>query len=106
MKAITLNLDKPRRLRFSMNSLVAIQEATGLEPEDIGKAFTGKLKFATIRLLLWAMLADEPDELTLKQVGAMITPERLPEIIQAITTAYGDSLPEPTGGPLAESRSS
>lgn len=71
---VKIVLDRERTLRFDMNARVEFEEATGensLEPAFWTKKMTAKNQ----RALIWACLVHEDPALTLKDVGAMLTPK-------------------------------
>lgn len=93
-------LDKPRRLLFDLNALIALQEQTGKNMlSGEGWAQFGEPDPAQMRLLIWAGLLHEDPELTLEAAGALIHPGNLASIMAAVEGASGASLPEPD--PLA-----
>lgn len=105
MREQIIALDRERHLRFTMNSLVAIEEQTGQDMAEYAKQLAsknGKLRVADIRLLLWAMLLDEDPTLTVQAVGSMIPMERLGEVATAVTAVFNDAMPGES--PLVESR--
>lgn len=92
MKTTTIELDKPRTLRFDLNALCAIEDATG---KSLSQAVSNTM--SSIRLMLWAGLKHEDPGLTLEQVGAMINPADA-GLMEAVTNAFKDSLPDSGGG--------
>jgi len=70
---VMVNLDRPRRLRYSMNALVNMEEA--LE-KPIGRIISefnaGMFGLKDIRAVIWAGLLHENPDLTQEQVGDMI----------------------------------
>lgn len=77
---VTINLDKPRNLRFDLNAMSAYEEATGSSAFAIGDNINAK----SIRALLWASLIHEDEDLTLEDVGAMIHTGNMSEITSKI----------------------
>lgn len=79
MNEIILNLDKPRRIKFSLNALIAAAKDISIKEKKkctaqmlISKFFVAKqedVTFEDIRLLAWIGLkADEPT-MTLEEAG-------------------------------------
>lgn len=77
---VTINLDKPRNLRFDLNAMSAYEEVTGKSAFNIGDDISAK----SIRALLWASLIHEDDQLTLDDVGSMIHTGNMAEITSKI----------------------
>lgn len=70
---VVINLDRPRRLRYSMNALVNVEEVLGKPVGQIVSEFNeGLFGFKDIRAILWAGLLHEDPGLTPEQVGDMI----------------------------------
>lgn len=98
MREQIITLDRERRLRLTMNSLVAIEEQTGQGMDEFARQLSakgGKLRVSDIRLLLWAMLIDEDPTLTVQAVGSMIPMDRLGEIAQTVTGVFAEAMPDP-----------
>jgi len=111
VKPVKINLDKERTLNFHMGCIEAIQEKFDLDMPDIQKMLLGMQKrqrIKDIKILLWAMLCDEPDfaELTPDLVIRMIPADKMADFVRAMTAMMANSMPEPTGDPLPESRQS
>ena len=82
--AVIIELDRPRRMRASLNALVRIEEECGKPIEEI--LVTDKsISMRDTRVLLWALLSDDDPELTIEQAGGLIDAINLPEISQKIT---------------------
>jgi hypothetical protein len=79
-KFITINLDKPRKLKFDLNAMAAYEDSTGKSAFTIGEDISAK----SIRALLWASLIHEDSELTIEDVGSMIHTGNMQEITQKI----------------------
>lgn len=58
---------RPFRLRFTVNSLCALEDRAGMPLDRLMDR-----QFSATRLLLWAGLAEEQPELTVRDVGALI----------------------------------
>ncbi len=86
---MTIELDRPRRLRFDFNSLADAEHVTGA---GIGAMLSGELGLRGYRALLWAGLKGEDRRLTVNAVGDLIQGRidnggTLEEIIEALTHA-------------------
>lgn len=69
-KSVTIELDKPRRLRFDLNALADLEGVLGL---GIGQIFKEEMiGVRVIRALLWAGLKWEDRGLTLERVGTLL----------------------------------
>ncbi len=75
---IPIELDKPRTLLFDLNAFAELEDKFG-------------------SLLLWAGLLHEDENLTERQVGAMISLTNVEKIMEQITEALTAALPEDTG---------
>lgn len=92
-KTVKINLDKPRTLLLDMNAMIAFDNVTGLNYLE----FSRNLKNASakeLRALLWCMLIHEDRELTIDEVGAMVTKDNLQDVFIALLTAQMINMPE------------
>lgn len=80
---VTISLDKERILFYDLNALVALEEQ-GIDVSKIGEG----VKMSQIRGILWAGLIHEDKELTLEDVGSMVTPDNLQEVSEAVSKAF------------------
>lgn len=83
---IKLTLDKERTLYFNLNALVEIEEL-GI---DLTKLSEG-VKMSQVRAIIWAGLRHEDKDLTLEEVGELITPDNLPAVSEAIGKAFSSN---------------
>ncbi len=89
---VSIMLDKERHLLFSLNVLDAIQER--YESVEILEDLLNdpKHRFKNLRWLLTLMINDGADdgepELTEKQVGKLVTPDRFSELAKAVLDAF------------------
>jgi hypothetical protein len=99
-RGVKLNLDRERYLLFDLNAIEALEDKLGRDlignPE--GWNFNGARE---IKAFLWAaMLRDDtdlwtkPPAITLEQVGALITPENLAQVVESLTKAKQVSSPD------------
>jgi hypothetical protein len=65
---ITINLDKPRKLRFGMAATVEFEQLTGLKLRDL----EDELSFDVASKILWIMLKQDDEDLTLKQTYVLV----------------------------------
>lgn len=84
------------RLRFAMSAWIA------LEDHGYGslEAFFETLRASppsmkSIAVGLWAMLQDEDDAPSLKDVARLIEPENMPEVLSKMGEAIGAAFPKP-----------
>ncbi len=66
---VLLELDRPRKLRFGMNSLIMIEELTGKSLVNMDMTAIG---FKDIRAIIYAGLYADDKTLTPDQVGDLI----------------------------------
>lgn len=88
---ITLQ-NKEYELKFDMNTFCELEEVYG----DINKAFEDlqNKKFKAIRALIYSAIKAEDENITLKEVGKMITLNDLEKLSTAINEALNMSMPE------------
>ena len=94
--AVTITLDKERRLKMDLNAMYAFEEATGKSLfngktlESFQKEFTAR----DLRALLWACLLHEEKTLTIEQVGTWVNMGNIKEITKQVMLAFTASMPE------------
>ncbi|MEG1520203.1 MAG: hypothetical protein RR458_04370, partial [Clostridia bacterium] len=89
---VTIELDKPRTLRFGVNALVVVEELTG---KAITKLDLNNISMKDLRTIIYAGLVHDDKELTPEKAGELIdeyselgiVAEKLGE---ALNLAYGD----------------
>ena len=86
---VEINLDKPRRLRYTINALVALEEKLGKPISAIDRTKIGIKEF---RLLLWAGLIHEDPNLTEEKVGELMDEADINYIAEKINEAIQISL--------------
>lgn len=90
---VTLELDKPRRLRYGMNALITIEDLLGRSFTDLqGNKSFGLKDFRTI---IYAGLIHEDKDLTPDIVGDLIDEYSTFEIVskkmeEAFSAAFGE----------------
>lgn len=81
---IKITLDKERALKYTLNSLVKL--------EDLGIDITtleNSAKISDIRAILWVGLIHEDKELTIDDVGELVSLDNIQEVTKAISEAFG-----------------
>ena len=120
IKGIPVNIGgKDRNFKFDLNAFAILEEEYGtvmealnafrgetdkdengkpimLTDKDGNKVEQRKFKLKPIRTLIYAGLSHEDDNLTEKQVGAMLDFSTLPEIAEKLTEAITGAMPELT----------
>lgn len=91
VKSVPIELDRTRHLKFDLNALCSFEETTG---KPIPSIDFNALSVTHVRALLWAGLIHEDPELSLTQVGAMISLDGLDVISRTIVEALSTSMPE------------
>lgn len=86
-------LDKPRALKFNVNSY-ALMEELGIPQKN---------SISYLRALLWACLRHEDKNLTLEQVGDMMAPSKMKEISEKCMKLANEFFEEGNQRPLSES---
>jgi len=105
-QAVSIELGGKRRsLRYTFNSLVALEEEFGIPIANFDKILGGTISLKQVRALLWAGLLHEDKSLRPEDVGEWIDISRLNDITtkieEAITLSFGGSeekKKEQTGG--------
>lgn len=83
-KTIEIMLDKPRNLRYTLNSLRILEKQFGIAVGNLGDNIT----METIQALLYVGLIHEDKELTFDAVGDMVDFGNLAEVNQKIADAF------------------
>lgn len=86
---------KTYRLVYDFNAVVQAEKVAGA---NLLFAITGNIDATGLRGLLWAALLKTEPKITLDQVGAMIAPENLAVIHNAIVTAWFGSVKDDVVG--------
>ena len=97
---ITINLDKPRTLRYGMNALAKIEDLTG---KSILSLDLNKLGIKDLLAIVYGGLYHEDKTLTIQKVGDLIDEySNLNEVAEklgdALTAAFGGENTEQTPG--------
>lgn len=80
---VKINLDKERTLFYNLNALVLLEE----QGIDISKLTDG-VSMKAVRGIVWAGLQHEDKEITVADVGELITLENFETISTAIGEAF------------------
>lgn len=115
MKMIQIHLDRPRHLRFSINALADLEEATG---QSVLLAMSEKnLGFRSLRALLWAGLRHEENGISIERAGDLLQKfmenggelstvmEKVALAVQACGLFGRQEEPAPSDPPAGESKS-
>jgi len=65
---VTINLDKPRKLRFGLSASVELEQITGKKLSEMGN----QLSVTQCSLVLWIMLKQDDPSLTQAQVNNLV----------------------------------
>lgn len=86
---VTVDLDRPRRLRYGMNQLIQLEEALGVPVSELTQVRMG---LKELRLFLWVGLSWEDPDLTLEKAGELADEaEDLTELAEKIGEALAAS---------------
>ncbi|MFD9628678.1 hypothetical protein [Peribacillus muralis] len=82
---ISINLDKKRNIRFTLNALGEIEDAFGVPLSKISEI---ELGVKAVRTMLWAGLIHEDEDLTEREVGNMVDFDNLEEVQAKVSEAF------------------
>lgn len=85
---ITVELDKVRNLRFTLNSLAEIEDKLGV---PISKLAEVELGVKSVRIMLWAGLIHEDPELTEREVGNMVDFDNIEYVQNKVAEAFASA---------------
>jgi len=88
---VDIELDKPRKLKYTNGALRKFQEKTDrkalkLKPDEFADYLSE---------LIWCGLLHEDKEITIEQVDEMIGPSNAPYAMNKMSEAWGTAMPEP-----------
>lgn len=92
---VTIKLDKPRKLRYTINAMATLEDLTGKPFASFVAGFNDEgFSFKDLRALVWAGLIDEDPSLTPEDVGNLLDKaqdltEVLAKVGEALETAVG-----------------
>ena len=89
---VPIELDRPRSLKYDLNAFSELEEKFGSMDTAFKAMQKGSMKAA--RTLLWAGLLHEDETLTEKRVGGMVTLANMSEIMDKITSALTEAMPD------------
>lgn len=99
---ITINLDKPRTLRYGMNALAKIEDLTG---KSILALDLNKVGIKDLLAIIYAGLYHEDKTLTIDKVGDLIDEySNLTEIAEKIGEALTAAFGSPTAATATENQ--
>lgn len=78
-------LDKERTIKFTLNTLIEVEDALGFSLAEMGDNITIRV----MRTLLTAGLRHEDAELTEEYIGNLITMQNMAEVQDALGKAMG-----------------
>src|SRR4051794_24748702 len=84
--------DKEYTMRVDFNAFAEIEEATGRNMME-SKAFE-KLTASTARKILWICIRQMHPEVTEREIGAQISLQNLPYVMQTLVKAWIKSMPK------------
>jgi hypothetical protein len=84
---VKIMLDKERSLKFTLNTLIEVEDKLGHSLAELGD----NISIRTVRTLLTAGLRHEDKELTEEYVGEYISMENMAEVQEALGDAMGGS---------------
>jgi hypothetical protein len=92
-KGITINLDKPRTLRYGINALAKIEDVTG---KALMKLDLNNIGIKDLLGIVYAGLYHEDKDLTIDKVGDLIDEysslnEVAENVSKALTLAFGEA---------------
>jgi hypothetical protein len=91
-KGIAVKLDRERHLIFDLNAFCELEERYGGIDQAMDGISKGGMK--DIRYMLYLGLLNDDETLDEKKVGKLITLDKIPEIVNAISAAIVISSPE------------
>jgi len=92
VKTITLNDGVEREVRFTLNAMAELEERYGSVDAAFKAMDEGSIK--AVRFVLWAGLMEASPELTEMQVGSLIDMQLINEIMESISGALGEDMPD------------
>jgi len=93
VKTITLNDGVERELRFTLNAMAEMEDKYGSVDAAFKKLDEGSIKAA--RFILWAgLLHYEDSSLTEQRVGNLIDLQSMQQIMQSMSEAMSEDMPQ------------
>lgn len=94
MRPVSIELDRERKLSYSLNAMCALDEL-GIQVATTKDLARPKV----LRAVLWAGLLDDDPSLTLEQAGKLISVGDLPRLARAIEQAFAGAQPDAAQAP-------
>jgi hypothetical protein len=82
---IKVELDKERTLRYTMNALAEIEDCLGVPLSEMKDV---KMTMKNVRVILWAGLIHEDENLTQEQVGNMVDLGNMEAVQEKVAQAF------------------
>ncbi|MBC9785107.1 hypothetical protein H1S01_11370 [Heliobacterium chlorum] len=82
---VDIELDKSRKLRYTLNALAEIEDKLGVSVAELNGANLG---MKAIRTFLWAGLIHEDSELSEREVGEMVDFDNFAYVQEKIAEAF------------------
>ena len=89
---VVVQLDKERTLKYTLNSFAEMEDRYGTVDDGLKAMEKGSIK--AVRFMLWAGLIHEDEDLTEKEVGAMIEIADLQELSKQMNKVMSADLPD------------
>jgi len=89
---IKIDLDRERSMCLDLNAMCEFEKVTGKSLTD--GSFSGtNMSASDIRAMLWACLLGDDSELTLEQVGSLISVENIADVAMKLNKAFEVAVP-------------
>lgn len=86
---IIIDLDRPRKLRFSANALALMEELLGRATPEIAKDLQlGHWGFREMRAMLYAGLQEDDPDLNLRRTGVLMDLKELDYVVSKLGEAF------------------
>jgi len=85
---VSIELDKKRNLRYTMNALAEIEDALGVPLAELQNV---AMTIKNVRVILWAGLIHEDADLTVEDVGNMVDLTNFQEVQEKVAEAFSMS---------------
>lgn len=76
---------KTRTLNYDLNAIAELEDKTGVEVSDMAEM---KMSIKNVRAMLWAGLIHEDEDLTEKEVGAMVNMHNMEYVQEKLAEAF------------------
>jgi hypothetical protein len=76
---------KVRTLNYDLNAMAELEDKLGIEVSEMENM---KMSIKNVRAMLWAGLIHEDEELTEKEVGAMVNMQNMNYVQERLTEAF------------------